>query len=160
VGASAFALGESGAGPGAADFGGTLFAVMGFSHGWYIRPTITLGDTVVGASSSWLGAYAAFRLDACGRVEHFVTGEVALDYCAGVELGYHTAPASQSTLLLLPGPSLGTRFPLASDLWLETRFAGGFNVGGLFKDSNAGTAQPAGPILRFELGLAWRVEKP
>lgn len=155
--------------------GSTAYGVIEASRGFFVRPALLAGESVIplGDSGNANALLFAGRLDACLRVpgNHNQNRGLELALCGGADFGVTYfpsappgyagwgAPAEATVLPLLSmGPSLDLRGDLGSGWSLVLRGVAGVNVirkG--FSDMNGGRIEPAWASGRVELALAWRV---
>ena len=154
--------------------GGTPYAVVEARPGFYVRPALAVGESLVPPGQTGGSAlFVAVRADACGQVagNYAQNRGIELTMCGGADVGtmyFPPAPAGATGAgapengTLLPqasiGPSLDLRGDLASRWALVLRGVGGVNViRNGFTDRVGNRVSPDWISGRIELALAWRV---
>jgi hypothetical protein len=164
------------AGTGAnAVMGGTPYAVVEASPGFFLRPALAAGEslTALGGSGNATALFVAGRIDACTRLPGNYTQNRGLELtmCGGADFGATYFPASPPgygglgaprSNTMLPqvsiGPSLDLRGELASHWSVVLRGVSGVNVvRNGFSDRFGNRFTPDWVAGRLELALAWRI---
>ncbi len=145
--------------------GGTPYAVIETSPGFYLRPSLAVGQGIAVRSEEVSVDLYGVRLDACARVagNYMQSRGLDIDVCGGTDLTVSTVRATdvRGPTVLVPevaiGPSLDLGGEVGGGWWLVLRAAGGVNLlryrvvdsGHTFDDGWLGG--------RLELALAWRL---
>jgi hypothetical protein len=155
--------------------GGTPYAVIEASPGFFIRPAAFVGESLspIGELQGANALFVAFRVDACARVpgNYSQNRGLELSMCGGADVGatyFHAASANASPVgspqrdTALPqasiGPSLDLRGEISNNVSLVLRGVGGVNVlRGGFTDRAGNRITPDWVSGRIELALAWRL---
>jgi hypothetical protein len=142
--------------------GGSLFEVTEVGAGWFLRPSLQVGRSVLLLVGTTLGEG---RFDACKRIpgNYLERRGLQVDLCAGPEVGflrvdsYRTTgegSAPQTLPVLAAGPSLDFRGELGNALSVLVR--GVLNVNMVESTPDGVVSEPI-LVARAEVGLSWRL---
>ncbi len=133
--------------------GATPYAVLGASGGFFMRPSLAIGQGLPSPSSDERTTWATVRLDGCLRMHGLYPTNygLKLDLCAGADAGftYESGPVDAGTSATAPFVSLGPSVEMDGDvagvLSLVLRGVAGVNI------------VPDGWSGRIEVAIAWRL---
>jgi hypothetical protein len=149
--------------------GGSPYVVIETNPGFFLRPSIAIGQELPVHGDYANATLFATRLDACARIpgNYMPNRGLEVDLCGGADLAFAYFPASQAPgspvrTLFMPlvdiGPSLDLGGEIGGGWWVVLRAVGGLNViHERVMENDASVVDPGWLSARLELAAAWRL---
>jgi hypothetical protein len=149
--------------------GGSPYVVIETNPGFFLRPSIAIGQELAVHGDYANESLFAARLDACARIpgNYMPNRGLEVDLCSGTDVAVAYFPASQAPgsparTLFMPlvdvGPSLDLGGEIGGGWWVILRAVGGLNViHERVIENGATVVDPGWLSARLELAAAWRL---